>query len=460
MTTSYTVQELQENVENLKNLETELELFSQWQSSPSSSPRGVVDHSALMQRYHTAKQSYLQRRLEGFLVAQLETYDENKPQHFDFPEVELEGEHDQALASLQTTAQGIQTQVSQLRDTYQTICIKREELEQMIQDLQDDDNMQVDTTAEEEEDEELPLAEVDMALEQERMDELQRTKRRLQEKLQTIRKEKDKLQQQGRHNQNDILLLQQKTEGQDKQQLEQKIQELKEMKLFYDSLREVLEELGGVKILEVKEDTKTHHLNLHILLYEQFQVQIELEVYRKNALKLVTAKWISNPVVHSNVNVNDDDDNTCGTFSLTMSSLDDLVQVANTNLAPPHDVRFVVRESLARIRIQKDRANDLALLRRHVLTKIVGGDQIVCSLNDGIVIVMRLYDNLVRAEQIVGVSGWDAATTDKMLEKIQQKETSNTPMSIVQQVQTEIARLKQNGMNPRTPTIPRRQNAM
>jgi hypothetical protein len=460
MTTSYTVQELHENVDKLKNLETELEFFSQWQSSPSSSPRGVVDHSALMQRYHTAKQSYLQRRLEGFLVAQLETYDENKPQHFDFPEVESEGEHNQALASLQTTVQGIQTQVSQLRDTYQTICTKREELEQMIQDLQEDDNMQVDTTAEEEEekDEKLPVAEVDMALEQERMDELQRTKRRLQEKLQTIRKERDKLQQQGRHNQNDILLLQQKTEGQDKQQLEQKIQELKEMKLFYDSLREVLEELGGVKILEVKEDAKTHHLNLHILLYEQFQVQIELEVYRKNALKLVTAKWISNPVVHANVN--DDDDDNSGSLSLAMSSLDDLVQVAKTNLAPPHDVRFVVRESLARIRIQKDRVNDLALLRRHVLTKIVSGDQIVCSLNDGIVIVMRLYDSLVRAEQIVGVSGWDAATTGKMLEEIQRNESSNTPMSIVQQVQTEIARLKQGGMNPRTPTIPRRQNAM
>lgn len=463
-TTSYSVQDLEENVAKLRNLETELEFFSQWQSNPSSSPKGVVDHSALMQRYHTAKQSYLHRRLEGFLVAQLESYDEQKPRHFDFPDAEtgddeLNEKHDQAVASLQTTVDGIQTQVSQLRDTYQTICTKREELEQMIEDLQGS-SMHIDdaSSAADENDDEFPVLESDMDMEQARMDELQRTKRRLEEKLQGIRAEKEQLERQGRQNKSDILLLQQTTEGQDKQHLEKKIQELKEMKLFYDSLREVLEELGGVKILEVKEDAKTQHLNLHILLYEDFQVLIELEVYRKSALKLVSAKWISSPVVHATINENDS--NIGGTFSLTMSPLDDLVQVAQTNLAPPHDVRFVVRESLALIRIQKDRVNDLALLRRHVLTKIVGGNQIVCSLNDGIVIVMRLYDSLVRAEQIVGVSGWDAATTDNILEKIQLNEASNTPTSIVQQVQTEIARLKQGGVNPRTPTIPRRQNPM
>eukprot|EP00980_Cylindrotheca_fusiformis_P021507 scaffold8353_cov138-Cylindrotheca_fusiformis.AAC.38 len=464
MTTSYSLQELQENVEKLRNLETELDFYTQWQSNPSS-PTGVVDHTALMQRYHTAKQCYLHQRLEGFLVAQLETYDEAKPHHFDLLDTDTEDpglneKHDQAVASLQTTVEGIQTQVRLLRDTYQTICTKREELEQMIQDMQDS-SMQVDdeSTEAEEEEGELLVQEVDLDLEQERIEEMQRTKRRLQEKLQAIQAEKEKLAQQGRQNQNDIQFLLQTTQGQDKEDLEDKIQELKEMRFFYDSLREVVEELGGVKIIEVKEDDENHHLNLHLLFYEQFQVLFQLEVHRKNALKLVSAKWITIPVVQSTIS-NDNGDNGDPSFSLAMSSLDDLVEVAKANLAPPHDVRFVVRESLARIRIQKERVNDLALLRRHVLTKIVGGDQVVCSLNDGIVIVMRLYDNLVRAEQVVGVSGWDAATTDKILEQIQRKEASSAPSSIVQQVQQEIAKLKQAGMNPRTPKIPRRQNPM
>ena len=103
--------------------------------------------------------------------------------------------------------------------------------------------------------------------------------------------------------------------------------------------------------------------------------------------------------------------------------------------------------------------NDLAVLRCHVLTKVVGTDQIVCSLNDGIVIVMRLYDDLLRVEQIVGVSGWDTATTTKILESIA-KDENHTPTSVVQHVQVEIERLKQGGMNPRTPTMPKRREAM
>ena len=128
-------------------------------------------------------------------------------------------------------------------------------------------------------------------------------------------------------------------------------------------------------------------------------------------------------------------------------------------MAPPHDVRFVVRESLARIRIQRDRVNDLAILRRHVLTKVVDNHQIVCSLNDGIIIVMRLYDNLVRVEQIVGVSGWDEATTEMIRLSIETNKNT-TPTSIVEHVQSELKRLKEGGMNPRTPTMPKRREMM
>jgi hypothetical protein len=458
MTMSATVQELRENVEKLKSLETELEFFSEWQT-PQDSPRGVVESSAtLIQRYQTAKEYYLQRRLEGLVVNHMGSFGENKPRHFDFPEVSddsgLQNTHDQALASLQTTVEGIQTQVSELRDTYQTVSSKREELEQMIQDLiqQDETNgMDLDRTNDREEGE-TPVAELDMAVEQERIEELQRTKRRLKEKLANIKREKEEIQERVRGNQNDIALLQEQTRRDDPEELEKKVRELREMKVFYDSLREVLEEIGGVKILEVKEDEKSHHLHLIISLYETYKVEIELKMHRKISLKLVNAKWISKPVVQAQVEEIEEERDT---FSLPMASIDDLVQVATTNLAPPHDVRFIIRESLARIRIQKDRVNDLAVLRRHVLTKIVGGDQIVCSLNDGIVIVMRLYDNLVRAEQIVGVSGWDQETTDKILASLPQDNTA-TPTSIIQQVQMRIQKLKEGGMNPRTPTMPAR----
>ena len=97
--------------------------------------------------------------------------------------------------------------------------------------------------------------------------------------------------------------------------------------------------------------------------------------------------------------------------------------------------------------------------KQRVLTKVVDNNQIVCSLNDGIIIVMRLYDNLVRAEQIVGVSGWDEATTERIRTSIETNE-NNTPSSIVQYVQSELERLKEGGMNPRTPTMPKRRENM
>ena len=83
--------------------------------------------------------------------------------------------------------------------------------------------------------------------------------------------------------------------GQDPTQFHGKIKELKEMKEFYDSLREVMEELGGVKILDAKEDTASRHLFLSVSIYNKHQVEIELEVYRKSLLKLINAKWLTSP---------------------------------------------------------------------------------------------------------------------------------------------------------------------
>lgn len=462
------VEELKNGIEKLKSLETELELFSQWKTnhhSDSTSPKGVVEHSSLLQRYQAAKKYYLQNRLASFLVENIQTYDETKPRHFDFPDDDeimalSSPENDQALASLQTCVQGIQSQVSNLRDTYQAVCTKREELEQMVRDLQEEEDDDEMVDFEENGGEDFQVDEGDISLEQERIDELQRRKRRLQEELESLQNERLQVEERVRHSKDDIMVLKQQTDGQDPQGLQKKVQELREMKLFYDSLREVLEELGGVKVLEVKEDAKTRHLHLIVLLYDEFKVQIDLEVYRKAALKLVHAKWVSDPIVQARVDDegNENQDN-YDTFSLSMASLDDVVEVARTNLAPPHDVRFIVRESLARIRIQKDRVNDLAVLRRHVLTKVVDNNQIVCSLNDGIIIVMRLYDNLVRAEQIVGVSGWDEATTERIRTSIETNENT-TPSSIVQYVQSELERLKEGGMNPRTPTMPKRRENM
>lgn len=507
----------------LKELETELAQSSKWhaknhehkqqQQQQSTSPRGLVDNNdndedtnnaaassiSLIQRYEQARDLYLQRRLENLLVDHIATYENGQFEMIskgdiddDEDDAALKERHAQALAKLQGSMDKIHQQADQLRATQEAVASRRQELEQMIQDMEDDDedgNTVDDAMEEDDDNNNDTVDETAIVSEQERIEQLQEQKRKLQDELARIEKETEAAQERTRLKQEKIALLKQElplAEGGDEEKMEElqkKLNELREMKVFYDSLREVLEELGGVKILKVEEDPVQRHLFLTLAFYDEHQVQIELEVYRKMFLKLVDAKWISQPVVRPKGNSSTDEESPLSStaadqmkkedFSLTMDPLDDLVQVAKTTLGPPHDLRFVVRETLARICIFQDRVEELAVLRRNVLTKVHNGNQVVCSLNEGIVIVIRLYEKYIRLDQVVGVGGWDEEVTQKIqttvMEKLEKEYNQDdaeimlhgskvTPMIIVQCIQDEIEQLQgSNGWtNPVTPRFPER----
>ena len=489
------LQELKEGLSKIKVLEAEL-AGSKW--NEDSSPKSVEDfQNTLLTRYEEAKSLYMQRRLESFMVDHVSDFDETTDQ-FDIPDVpsmtkttssggssdaedkdnaqndqsntsnnNIDEKHAKALAALETAAQGVHATLSNMRNSYQTVVSRRKELEQMVQDLeQADDNADGNENADDN-DNDNAVADSDMIVdgddsgaEREKTERLQQRKRQLQEEYARLVKAKEERMQSVSRSRNELALLQEEESkiaksGQDPSKFLEKIKELKEMKEFYDSLREVMEELGGVKILNAKEDGESRHLFLTLAIYEKHQVEVELEVYRTTLLKLVNAKWLTSPVVTSVPMSNQEQ------FSLPIDSLDDLVQTAKTSMGPPHDLRFIVREACARIRFLQARVDDLAVLRRRVLTKVVGNDQVVCSLNEGIVIVMRLYDQWVKVEQIVGVSGWEQSTTDKIHEAVSKKEESWTPNKVVDLVQKEVERLKaQDGLVlPKTPKLPMRRIA-
>lgn len=448
------------------------------------SPKSVNDvENALLERYHEAKSLYIQRRLESFMVDHVMGFDETSNQ-FEIPDIpsitntasdssaeddtearSVEEKHAKALTALETAAQGIHASLRTMRNTYQSVMSRRKELEQMVQDLEQDD----DEDNNDEDDEIMMMMDVDDTdIEREKTELLEQRKRQLQEEYARLLKEKEERMKAISHSRKELASLQKEESkiiesGQDPTAFLEKIKELKEMKEFYDSLREVMEELGGVKILDAREDGESRHLFLTVSIYESHQVEFELEVYRQTLLKLVNAKWITDPVVTSvSVPCDDNDESTNvlqkEQFSLPLQPLDDLVQTAKTTMGPPHDLRFVVREVCARIKIVQSRANDIAVLRRRVLTKVVGNDQVVCSLNEGIVIVMRLYDQWVKVEQVVGVSGWDPSTTAKIQEVVSKRDESWTPDLVVNLVQKEVERLKsQDGLVlPKTPVLPTR----
>jgi myosin heavy subunit len=463
--TTQNLAELKKGLAKIKALEDEF-ADAKWNQSPS--PKAVAEFQAsLLERYHQAKALYMQRRMEKVLVDHVGTYDPTTNE-FDIPQMpwandedggddgDLEAQHAQALASLETTVQSVHAKLSTMRNTYQAICSRRQELEEMVKDLERDDSNddEEDTIGEE-----TSAKEEDIAAEQQKIEELQQRKAELQEHLDRLRREKEERTKRISEHRGEVALLRQEQlrmnlAGKDPEEFRQKIQQLKEMKEFYDSLREVLEELGGVKIEQVKEDQENQHLILTVLLFEKYKVEIEMEVYRKTLLKLVNANWATSPLVSSSELDNDD----LEPFSISMNSLDDLVQVAKTSMGPPHDVRFIIRESCARIHIMQSRVEDFAILRRRVLTKVVGNDQVACSLNEGIVIVMRLYDQWVRLEQIVGVNGWDEAVIKRIRSTVPERDEKMKPSLVVELVQKEIRRMQeQEGfVIPKTPVLPKR----
>jgi len=494
------LQELKEGLSKIKVLEAEL-ADSKWNEDPS--PESVSDfQNSLLERYQKAKSLYIQRRLEGFMVDNVSAFNESTNQ-FEIPDIPsitntasstsassdggdnscteddepsnnntdnaaargLEEKHAKALTALETAAQGIHASLSSMRNSYHAVISRRKELEQMVQDLeQGDDNGNEndndnDNDNNSDENHEMIMDVEDTDAEREKTELLQTRKRQLQEEYARLVKAKEERMKSISTSRVELALLKKEEStilqsGQDPTQFLDKIKELKEMKEFYDSLREVMEELGGVKILDAREDSESRHLFLTVSIYSKHRVEFELEVYRKTLLKLINARWLTSPVVTS-VPV---DDIHQEQFSLPLDPLDDIVQTAKAAMGPPHDLRFVVREACARIRIVQSRVDDIAVLRGRVLTKVVGNDQVVCSLNEGIVIVMHLYDQWVKVEQVVGVSGWDDSATEKIQEVVSKRDESWTPNLVVDLVQKEIERIKaQDGfVLPKTPVLPMR----
>ena len=480
--------------------------------SRSTSPRGVVvdrttlHHPSLIQRYEQARNLYLQRRLENLLVDHIATFqsssssndddddddegdDHNVAFHMELPVTndkeheELRARNEEALQRLQASLSTLHTQVDQLKHTRDAVQSRRQELERMVHDLQQQDTP---NTKEEDKDDEDPMDQDDDAAafsmdletalegEQIRLEELQKRKRMLQDRLEQVQRQAKEAQDRAHGKQEQAQLLQQQesssSSSENAEEMQRKLQELVEMKDFYDSLRQVLEELGGVKIVSVEEvaqdnNNKTPNLSLSLLFYELYPVNITLQVYRKVFLKLVDARWKTTndeePLVVQAANKD---------YALPLEPLQDLVHTAISTLGPPHDLRFIVRETLARIRLSQVRADQLSELRNRYIMKLYG-NQVTCSLNEGIVIVLRLYEKYVKLDDLVGINGWDHAATQELRTNVQRRlETEYaqedadialfgskvTPLVVVELVQEEIRRRASS--NPRTPRMPVRGN--
>jgi hypothetical protein len=464
---SSSLDSLRAKLTQLQELETNLSASSlEWRDDSSSSSPTTVVNSDLIARYQEARSLYLQRRMQHLMLDHIRTFDGSS---FEFPQDDDDNDdddndndkketkdHTETLQKLETAATKCQSQRTHLQDLYQSVVSKREDLEYMIQDLEDKRTDQ-DDAMEEDDDHSSPVEEQELQLEQERMDQLQQRKRQLQQELASLSHEAQVAKLKSQSTKVELEQLQSNTNTNDddsdhSQALKEKITELIEMKEWYDSLRHLMEELGGVQIKSVTEGSN-RNLMIHLQLYDLYPMQVSLQTYRQTSLQLVDARWMGGPLhVTNNYNNNSDDDKKTSSFSLPLESLEDLVQVSKSTLGPVDDLRFVVREAMGRIRTLQQRVLDLDAARQHVLTKVVG-DQVVCSWNDGIVVVLRYFDHLVKVEQVVGVGGWETGKIQELQQVLQSLTSLN---EIVETVQTQIQEWKQQGVHPGTPTLPKK----
>jgi len=297
---------------------------------------------------------------------------------------------------------------------------------------------------------------------------------------------------------------------------ETEISKLQNMSEWYNSIREVMEELSDLKIISVEhapppssssdqkeEEEEEEELVVQLKLLDVHILRIGLgptaTTDKKNSspLRVMNASLVTSSILTDAMfkyDSDDDDNNDAttttptnenknpnstkkspqekATVSLTIPPLDDLVHQSSTYLKPPHDIQFVIRESMARIRSFTSRVVELGILRTRYLTQIQSisssstsssssplDQEVVCTLNAQITVVLRLtpdcptLPNSVYVDQIVGVGGWSRKDLEEMKDVVNGKGCFG-PVSLMEELVREIERREANV--PRTPTLPLR----
>lgn len=483
------------------------ELKSTLESMQVDLPDSIKDCSddnldpALLRRYQDARDLYLRRHVQSLFLAHIATYDGHSIQEIpDRPteedEEDMREQLNQLHGQVSEAAQALQQQSLELQQKHSTFCLRRDELKKMVEDMEEEFNKNKEgnnnesTAVEEEEDEDLDDA-VDE--EEERLLKLQQRKAQLQVQLQKMKHETAALQAKTEQTEACVSKLLNGEEipssptalQTEAAEMHEKIEKLKEIRDFYDGLRGVMEQLNALQILEVTNNTSEklnstdqpgEDVTIRVRALEKHDIEITLRPTgsgNPGELRVAQAKFLTSTVVRAPVDDASANSNDNKVLKLTIPPLDDLVKLC-AMFPTGEDLRFLTRETIARIRTIEARVVELAVLHNNVLTRIAscqpnpdgfGGEEqeVVCSLKECITVVLRLTADCpnvpgsVYISQIVGVAGWEDETVEEIRENVS-KQAFQTPWSLIQAIQNEIGRLlKDEGLKlPGTPALPLR----
>ena len=436
-------------------------------------PCSSSSHEEILERYETARNNYLQRRILREYLNRVETFDGKgfeKPEQPSKEELEmLEEKRNQIQRDVAAMSQHLQSSVQQIRHKYHTLQTRRDELENMIREAEKSDTLMEEDNMEYQE-----VKDDELKAQEDKLAELQVRRAELEAKLEHAQKQTLKMQKDNVEAKKKLFqkygvtdLSQASIEQMEKEnaEIKRQIAEREEIDAFYNGLRDIVEELSGISIVGVSQENG--NLVLKTQLLRQYDVRVVLEPNHKGTLKVSAASFTSDTVINGPLL----DDGTVS-VQLTIPSLDDLVLVVKTSQFPAgDDLRFLLTEALGRCSATQSRVEELATLQDEVVTKIgtryhdtnsYGGEdqEVLCSLNEQITLVLRmtpdcpLVEGSVYIDQMVGMGGWKKSLVDDIKERINAEKFAS-PVQLIRAVRAEIKRLENEGVElPKTPTLP------
>ncbi len=518
----------------------------------------------LIQRYKNARNAYLQQKTVGCFISALQKYDP-ATNTFPLPEidpnaqVELAQRQSEVLKAIRETMDKVSGEMDLVHMTWKKFCDKREELSQIVEGIERDERNrrlqgEADGSEEQlmEEDEYVgeEITEDDVAHQEEKLERVQQRKLDLENRLRNVRSQILDLEDDchrtkrivnevrakgGRKplvwktgdvatdgndgnipGQDDVEHIPAATEQLDLEiaQLEQKATELKKSSDFYDGMRELMEELGGVKILSSTtissptENLSTPNndngfiLTLMLLGNHILEITLTQSSSHKDGLHVSNAKITTAttfPMPESPNHGSNDEETTSlmetmhsislsnQSFSKILSQkqaeevaippLDDLVSWSHSLESSSHGIRFILLETMARIRALEARVVELSKLRERYAAYVYdvesssalknhryGGaeQEVVCAINEGITVALRLgadcplVPGSVYISEIFGLGGWDEGKL-KTLKSVVLENRCRGPVEVLQCLRMEIRkRCREDGwVVPTTPTLPR-----
>jgi hypothetical protein len=528
-------------------------------------------YSDLLRRYKSARNAYIQKKTIESFLSSLRRYDPATntfplPSDDDDAEVraELARRQDEVINAVKETMEKVSGGVDDIHMKWEQFCGKREELSQIVASMEDAERnrsllpgatangMDVD----DDDEDGVEITEDDVAIQEEKLSELQQRKVQLENRLSSVRAQVLDLEDDchrtktlvnevrvrgGRKpldwsglvvgeggNEQGSAAISQQVETEIAKAQEQAM-ELKRSCEFYDGIRELMDELGGVKILSSKSISLTSSsvsealaestgkrqkidnedgfvltvmlLGRHILEITLSKSKTDKDGLHVMNAKLTTPTTFPMPEVSTNAidNNNEDTANLMETLhsislsnqsfskimsqklavEVTIPALDDLVSWSHSFESSSHGIRFILIETMARIRTLESRVVELSKLRERFASQVYdveassstqldsnkyGGaeQEVVCAINEGITVALRLgadcplMPGSVYISEIFGVGGWDEGKLNELRTVITNMRCKG-PVEVMELMTKEIhRRSKEDGwVLPSTPKLPR-----